>query len=199
MIRNIIFDFGGVLIDWNPRHLYDNYFGNTEQSQWFLENICTMQWNLQMDKGKPFAEGIAELTAQYPEWTDAIALYRSQWIQMIGGEIKGMYEYLQQLKAQGFHLYGLTNWSTETLAEVINDYPVFRLFEGIVVSGEEHLLKPDPAIYECLLRRYRLQPAECLFIDDNPDNILGARQAGISALLFTDLPNLKEQLQHYLK
>ena len=113
-IKNIVFDFGGVLVDWNPRYLYDKYFGDAEQSQWFLDNICLYSWNLQMDGGKPFAEGVKELQAEHPEWSEAIAIYHTRWVEMMGGEVAGTADVLRRAKAAGYKIYGLTNWSAET-------------------------------------------------------------------------------------
>ena len=134
---NLIFDFGGVLIDWDPHHLYDPYFGDRARADWFLQNICTMEWNTQMDGGKPFAEGIAELSTRFPEWSKEIAMFHSQWTKMVGGPIPGMLELVRELKAAGHHLYGLSNWSAETFPLICHDYPVLKLLDGMVVSGFE--------------------------------------------------------------
>lgn len=194
-MKNIVFDFGGVLVDWNPHHLYDKYFGSREKAEWFLNNICLYSWNLQMDGGKPFAEGVAELQAEHPEWSEAIAIYHTRWIEMMNGEIEGMASVIRRLKAAGYGVYGLTNWSAETFPMVRDTYPVFQEFDGIVVSGEEHLLKPDEAIYKCLLERYDLQAEESLFIDDNADNVVGARNVGMKAIRFTSAEELERELK----
>lgn len=194
-MKNIVFDFGGVLVDWNPHHLYDKYFGSREKAEWFLNNICLYSWNLQMDGGKPFAEGVAELQAEHPEWSEAIAIYHTRWIEMMNGEIEGMASVIRRLKMAGYGVYGLTNWSVETFPMVRDTYPVFQEFDGIVVSGEEHLLKPDAAIYKCLLERYALQAEESLFIDDNADNVVGARNVGMKAIQFTSAEELERELK----
>ena len=194
-MKNIVFDFGGVLVDWNPHHLYDKYFGSREKAEWFLNNICLYSWNLQMDGGKPFAEGVAELQAEHPEWSEAIAIYHTRWIEMMNGEIEGMVSVVKRLKMAGYGVYGLTNWSAETFPMIRDTYPVFQEFDGIVVSGEEHLLKPDAAIYKCLLERYDLQAEESLFIDDNADNVAGARNVGMKAIRFTSAVELERELK----
>lgn len=194
-MKNIVFDFGGVLVDWNPHHLYDKYFGSREKAEWFLNNICLYSWNLQMDGGKPFAEGVAELQAEHPEWSEAIAIYHTRWIEMMNGEIEGMASVIRRLKMAGYGVYGLTNWSAETFPMIRDTYPVFQEFDGIVVSGEEHLLKPDAAIYKCLLERYDLQAEESLFIDDNADNVAGARNVGMKAIRFTSAVELERELK----
>lgn len=196
MIKNIIFDFGGVLIDWNPMHLYERYFqGDKEKAQWFIDNICTMDWNVQMDAGKPFAEGIAELTARHPEWADAIAAYRQRWHEMIGGPIPGMPAFVKQLKAAGYHVYGLSNWSWETLSTIIDDFPVIKELEGMVISGLEYVIKPQPEIYQLLLERYHLTAGESLFVDDNTANVNAAETVGIHGLQFTGIGQLEKDLQ----
>lgn len=196
MIKNIIFDFGGVLIDWNPLHLYNRYFlGDEAKARWFIDNICTMEWNVQMDAGKPFADGIRELTALHPEWADAIAAYRTRWQEMIGGPIPGMTDVVHQLKDAGYHVFGLSNWSWETLSTIIDDYPVIKELEGVVISGLEYVIKPQPEIYRLLLERYRLKADECVFIDDNLANVQGAEAVGIHGLLFAGPEMLKEEFK----
>ena len=195
-IKNIVFDFGGVLIDWNPRYLYRSYFaGDEERMEWFLQNVCTYPWNIQMDGGKPFAEGVAELTAQHPEWAEAIGVYHTRWAEMIGGEVDGTASLIKRLKAAGYRVFGLTNWSMETYPLIRDNYEVFSLFEGVVVSGEEHLLKPDEKIYRCLLERYSLEAAESVFLDDNADNVAGAEAVGMEAVRFVDAQQAEAELK----
>ena len=153
-----------------------------------------MAWNEQMDAGKPFCEGVAELSAIHPEWTREIEMYFHRWIEMMGDEIEGMYSLLQDLKEKGCPLYGLTNWSSETFCQVRDRYRIFRLLDGMVVSGEEHCLKPYPEIYHILLDRYHLNPAECIFIDDRASNLRGAEAVGIRGILFTGAGDLNSQL-----
>ncbi len=192
-MKNIILDFGAVLLDWNPHYVFDAYFGSAEKADWFLKNICTGQWNAQMDAGKPFAEGVRELTAPYPEWAEAIALYQKDWLKMIGEETPGMYELECELKARGYGLYGLTNWSMETFP-LVWDRRIFTILDGMVVSGAEGVVKPDPAIYRLLLERYSLTPGDCLFVDDIIANVLGARAVGIPAVQFTGAEDLRKIL-----
>ena len=184
-------------MDWNPRYLYDKYFGDEQQAQWFLDNICLYSWNLQMDGGKPFAEGVAELQTEYPEWAETIGIYHTRWVEMMGGEVEGTADVLRRLKAKGYGIYGLTNWSAETFPLIRDTYPVFGEFDGIVVSGEEHLLKPNAAIYHCLLERYNLQPEESIFIDDNADNVAAAKAVGMESVRFADAATLVQQLAEF--
>lgn len=194
-INCVVFDYGGVLVDWNPHHLYDAYFGSKEKTDWFLANICTMEWNVQMDAGKPFAQGIAELTALHPEWTREIQMYFDRWIEMMGEQIPGMEALVRELKGKGYRVLGLTNWSSETFCQVRHSYPVFDLMDGMLVSGEEHLIKPSEAFFRLLLERFSLQADECVFIDDNPANVDGARRVGMHALRFQNAGQLRADLE----
>lgn len=194
MIKNIIFDFGGVLVDWNSHHLYDTYFGDKDSADWFLSNICTMDWNMQMDAGKPFEQGVAEKIAQYPQWEKEIRLYWERWIDMMGDTIPCMYDWILQLKQQGYAIYGLTNWSTETFIQVKDKYSIFQLMDGIVMSGEERVTKPDAKIYHILLNRYQLAPEECVFFDDNLNNVIAAQNIGIHAVQFQSTEQAKREL-----
>ena len=194
-IKNVVFDFGGVLVDWNPHNLYDKYFGSREKATWFLENICRYSWNLQMDKGRPFAEGVAELQAEYPEWSEAIGIYHTRWIEMMGSEVEDMADILRRLKAAGYRVYGLSNWSMETFPLVRDQYPIFKELEGRVISGEEFMIKPEPEIYHCLFVRYSLTPSESVFIDDNADNVAASIREGMPAVRFVGAEALERELK----
>lgn len=197
-MKALVFDFGGVLVDWNPHHLYDSYFGSKEKATWFLENICTNEWNSQMDGGKPFCQGVAELSAQYPEYAKDIEAYFNRWIEMMGTEIEGMYGLLQEYKTKGYTLLGLTNWSSETFCQVKDVYSIFKLLDGMVVSAEEHCIKPSPRIYQILLERFGLNASDCVFIDDRQPNIDGADAVGMTGILFTSAQDLREKLESVL-
>ena len=184
MIKNIIFDYGGVLLDWNPHYLYDPYFGDVEKADWFLTNICTYEWNAQHDNGKPIAEGTAELIAQHPEWEKEILLYYGDFMKMMGGQISGMEELVKDLKAKGYRVFGLSNWSVETFAMVRPVYPVLDLMEDMVISGVEKVMKPDHRIFELALNRFGIKAEETVFIDDNPKNVQAACEVGIKGILF---------------
>lgn len=195
MYKNIIFDFGAVLVDWNPHYVFDEYFGDRDKAEWFITNICDGKWNAQMDAGKPFAEGVAELSAVYPEWKTEIELYWHNWKKMMGGPVPGMYELAKELKNSGLKLYGLTNWSAETFYTICDDYPVFSLLDGKVVSGEEKLIKPDPRLFRVLLDRYSIDPEESVFIDDNPANVEAASSLGIKGIRFVSAKQLREDFK----
>jgi 2-haloacid dehalogenase len=192
-IKNIIFDFGTVLLDWNPKRLFTPYFGDEAKCDWFLENVCNRAWNDQMDKGKPVAVGTEEKVAEFPEWEKEIRMYFDRWIEMIGDETPGMFELENELKAAGYGIYGLTNWNNETFCQV-RGKRVFQVLDGMIVSAEEKLLKPEPEIYECLLERYGLKREECVFIDDVPKNVAGAEAVGIRAILFENPSQVRRAL-----
>ena len=193
MIKHVIFDFGCVLINWDQHHLYDPYFGSSEKTDWFIEHICTVPWNNQTDVGKTFAQAVAEKVAEFPEWEKEIRMYWEQWELMIGGEVEGMKEWISELKQQGYGVYGLTNWSAETFPLVKDKYEVFGMLDGIVMSGEELIGKPDARIYQILLDRYQLKAEECVFIDDRESNIQGGEQVGIRGIVFESCEQAKKE------
>ena len=194
-MKNIIFDFGKVLVEFNPHLLYDTVFkGDTEKAEWFNQNITTPEFYDNIDRGDDFAQCIKELQAKHPEYTKEIGLYDTQYHDMVGKTIQGMPELLDDLKAQGYNLYGLTNWSYKVYA-VLEKYPIFRKLTGSVISSEEHIVKPDKRIYQCLLDRFQLQPEECLFVDDKQVNVDAAKACGMHAILFNGADQLRQDLQ----
>ncbi len=195
-VENIIFDFGGVLVDWNPRHLYAEEFQDHNEMEYFLSNICTPEWNSRQDAGRSFCEGIQELEDQYPEHSSMIRKYFTDWCKMLKDEIPENVKLLRQLKkSEKFRLFGLTNWSTETMPIARQRYSFFELFAGIVVSGEEKMVKPDSKIYHLLLERYSLEAKRSLFIDDSIVNVQTALQIGFHALHYHDGMNLENELK----
>lgn len=194
MFKNIVFDFGGVLLDWNPHYLYDPYFGDVEKAEWFLTHICTYEWNAQHDNGKPIAEGTAELIALHPEWEKEIRMYYDEFMKMMGGQIPGMEELVKKLKANGQPVFGLSNWSVETFALVRPVYPVLDLMEDMVISGVEKVMKPDHRIFELALDRFGIKAEETVFIDDNPNNVKAANELGIHGILFQSREQLEKEL-----
>ena len=194
-IDTVIFDVGNVLLDWNPRHLYRKLFDDEERMEWFLANICTSAWNLELDRGGAFAEAVRELVLRHPEWEREIRAFDERWHEMIAGEIAGSIELLARLKRRGVGLFALTNFSREKYDATFPRYPFLREFDGVVVSGHEGVLKPDAAIFRLFLERYRRQAPRCLFIDDSPRNVAGAIQVGMEAVQFTDAASLARDLE----
>ena len=193
-IKNIIFDFGGVLVDWNPRYLYKNVFDDTAQMEYFLTHICTEEWNLQQDKDRTLQEGTLLLQKQFPDYADLIQLFYDQWEVMLKGEITENVKLLPLLK-QHYPLFGLTNWSAETFPIALNRFPFFKNFDGIVVSGEEKIIKPDKEIFYLLLNRYQINASESLFIDDNINNIIAANEIGFHTIHIKPTIILEEELK----
>ena len=192
-VKNIIFDFGGVLIDWNPVYLYKNEFNTKEEMDYFLNNICTSKWNMNQDKGYPLEKATKELQAKHPEYSEKIGMYYGRWTEMLGGTIDENVNILKRLKPH-YPIYGLTNWSAETIPFAIERYDFFQLLDGIVVSGEEKLVKPDVRLYQILLDRFQLNAEESLFIDDNYHNIQTANEMGFITIHLASETDLEEEI-----
>jgi 2-haloacid dehalogenase len=194
-IETIIFDLGGVLIDWNPRYLYRKIFSTEEEISWFLETVCTGAWNEQQDAGRSSAEAIAVLVNQFPQHEVAIRSWFDRWPETIGGSIHDTVDILKTLHEMKQHrLYALTNWSAETFPWAKNNFDFLRWFEGIVVSGEEKTLKPNLDFYQILLDRYSVDPGQALFIDDNIKNTEAAKVLGIDSIHFKKPSQLRQEL-----
>jgi 2-haloacid dehalogenase len=189
-----IFDFGGVLIDWNPRHLYRKLFSDEAAMEAFLDTVCTAEWNRHQDAGRSFAEGAALLKREHPDKAELIDAYFARWPEMMAGPIEGTIDILAELRRQGIRLYGLTNWSTETYPHALARFDFLGWFEGVVVSGAEGVIKPDPAIFRLLFERYGIDPAAAVYIDDHAANVAAAKALGMAAHHFTDPPALRRAL-----
>ena len=192
---NIIFDIGMVLIEWDPRNLYRKMFTDEAKMEWFLANVCTMDWNLEQDRGRSFADAVKLLTPHHPEYTSEIEAYDTRWAEMIPGVIEGSVDILETLHKKGAPLYAITNWNQDKFNETKLNYPFLNLFRDIVVSGDEKLIKPDPAIFELCLSRNKLKADECLFIDDSEKNVRGAEAVGMQAHHFTTPEKLRADLK----
>lgn len=184
-IDAVIFDLGGVLIDWDPRHLYRRLFDDADAMETFLAEVCAPAWNLEQDRGRPWPAAIAELAALHPDKADLIAAYRGRWPEMLNGAIAGTVAILESLDDAGIPLYALTNWSAETYPHAEQLYPFLGRFRAVVVSGRIGLIKPDAAIYHHAIARFGVDPTRTLFIDDSAKNVTGAEAVGLRALRFT--------------
>lgn len=193
-IATVVFDLGGVLVDWNPRHLYRKLIADEARMEWFLEEVCHQRWNERQDAGRDLAEATAEKIAEFPEHAELIAAFYGRWGEMVAGAIEGTVELLRALHARGLPLYALSNWSAQTFPVARERFDFLDLFRAIVISGEERLIKPDPAIFELLLERHALAPGATLFIDDSPANVEAARRLGMQALRFESPERLREAL-----
>ena len=197
-INAIIFDLGGVLIDWNPRYVYRKIFKTEEEIDWFLENITTLDWNENQDAGYPLHEATEELIAKHPDWEPQIKAYYGRWLEMLGDAIHGTVEVMQSLHQSGkYKLYALTNWSAETFPHALKRFEFFKLFDGIVVSGEEKMRKPFPEFYQRLIERYNVSPTNTIFIDDNLRNVKAAEAVGLNAIQFQSPEKLIDELKRY--
>lgn len=196
-IKNIIFDFGGVLMDWNPRYLYKNVFADENDMEYFLANICNMEWNVKQDAGRSFSEATKELVAKFPKYEKQIRMYYGQWQDMISGPIQENVALLSELD-KNYELYGLTNWSDESFSVVFEQNDFFKVFNGIVVSGREKVIKPGVEIYKILISRYKLEASECLFIDDSKANIETAESLCFKTIHLSKGVNLEKVLQEKL-
>lgn len=194
-IKNIIFDFGGVLVDWNPRYLFKDIFNDDEKMEHFLGNICTDSWNVQQDAGRTLADGTKILQEQFPEESEMIQQFYDGWEVMLKDQIPENTKLLSQFDREKFRLWGLTNWSGETFPIALERFDFFKEFEGIVVSGDEKMIKPNEDIYLLLLERYSLKAEESIFIDDNYNNIVAANKLGFQTIHFTANVNLEKRLQ----
>lgn len=193
----VVFDVGGVLLDWNPRYLFRKLIDDEVAMEDFLARVCTPEWNHRQDEGRTFAAAVAERTAMFPDFAPLIAAYDARWDEMVLGAHDGTVELLYRLKGRGVPLLALTNFSTEKLPLMCQRYDFFGCFDGMVVSGEIGLTKPDPRIFAHLCATYAVQPSECLFIDDLPANVAAAERAGMHALRYTGADALERVLQHY--
>jgi 2-haloacid dehalogenase len=196
-IQAIIFDFGNVLLEWNPRHVYRSYFQDDEAAmEQFLHEIDFMDWNMQQDKGRPFVEGVAELSKQFPHYAELIQAYHDNWEHSVGHHIQGTLEIMKRLKRLGYSLYGLSNWSAETFPIMSKKYGfVFGLLDDMVISGEVGTAKPEPQIYEIMLKKIGKPASACLFIDDSQMNIEQAQKMGFATILFQSPDQLEQELQ----
>lgn len=195
-ITAVIFDFGGVLIEWDPRNLYRRYFDDPQSMEQFLEEIDFMEWNLLQDKGRPFAEGVAELSARFPHREELIRAYHEHWEDSVGEPIKPVIDILERIKAAGWPVYGLSNWSMETFPIARQKHHFFDLLDDYLLSGEVNLVKPDPAIFHHMLDKIGRKPEECIFIDDNPANVEASRMLGIVTIQYQSPEQLERELQH---
>jgi 2-haloacid dehalogenase len=195
-ITAVTFDLGGVMIDWDPRHLYRKLFdGDDAAMERFLAEITTPEWNRRLDAGQPFAEGVAELAAKHPDQADLIAAFHSRWSEMLGDAFAGTVAIMRELRGAGVRTYALSNWSAETFGTARQRFGFLDEMDGILISGEAGVAKPDLAIFHEFLRRFRLEPETTVYIDDWDHNVVAARTLGMVALRFVDAAQLRRDLR----
>lgn len=200
MARNtIVFDLGGVLIDWNPDYVYKTIFEQENQLKWFYENICTSDWNEEQDAGRSLAAATEELVTKFPDHEENIRAFYGRWEEMLGGPIQGTVDILKELKDEGKHkLYALTNWSAETFPIALERYDFLHWFDGRLVSGEEKTRKPFADIYHKLINKFSIDPLNAVYIDDNPRNLHPAKDLGMHIIHFRSPEQLREELNEVL-
>jgi 2-haloacid dehalogenase len=195
MIHTIVFDLGGVLIDWNPEYVFREVIPDTDKRRFFFDQICTHDWNIEQDAGRTLAEATELLVREWPDWEREILTYYDRWEDMLGGPIGPTVDLLRELRDGGqYRLLALTNWSAETFPKALALYDFLHWFEGIVVSGEEKTRKPFADIYQILIQRYEITPPNAVFIDDNLLNVEAAKREGMQAIQFLDTAQLRRDL-----
>ena len=195
-IDTIIFDLGGVLVDWNPKYVYLKAFNNDETKvNWFLKTVCTSEWNLQQDAGRTIAEANAIKIEQFPEYKDFIKLFYDKWPDMFKGPInENVAIFNKFISSKNYKVYALTNWSAEKWEKALELFPFFKKFDGVVVSGKEKVIKPNPEIYKTLFTRFKINPEKAVFIDDNLENIIAAKKLKLTGICYSRSVNLMTEL-----
>lgn len=194
-INAVIFDVGNVLVTWNPRVIYEDHFSDKSELDWFMDTVVNMDWHKYHDAGRTFEDGVRIRSEKFPNYADMIKLYHTQWDDTITGVIEGTVDCLQALRGKGMPVYGLTNFNGPQFERFRKQYDFISLLAGVVVSGDEGLIKPDPAIYDLIINRYNLTPEETLFIDDGLVNIQAAQAKGIIGHHFTSPEGLAKDLK----
>ncbi|MGA8623019.1 MAG: HAD-IA family hydrolase [Candidatus Sulfotelmatobacter sp.] len=190
-----VFDLGGVLIDWNPRHLYRKLFaGDDAAMEHFLANICTPSWNRQQDAGRPFAEACASLKSRHPTYAGLIDAWFQRQGEMLAGPVSGAVEILADLRARQVPFYALSNWSAETFPIALRRFDFLQWFQGILLSGEVRMLKPDPRIFQLFFETFSVNPSQAVYIDEMRPNVEAAVAHGMQGILFTDSSALRNEL-----
>lgn len=194
--KTVIFDLGGVLIDWNPDYVFRTIFEKEEEMKWFYDNICTPDWNEEQDAGRSLKDATEHLITQFPDHEANIRAFYDRWEEMLGGPIQGTVDVFKELKERGdLKFYALTNWSAETFPIALQRYDFLHWFDGRLVSGEEMTRKPFIDIYEKLIERFNIDPTDAVYIDDNMRNLHPARELGMHIIHFKSPEQLKEELK----
>lgn len=195
-VKSIIFDIGNVLVQWDPRFLYQDLIADQQELDRFLSEVVTLEWHTAHDAGLPMAEGVRRLSSQYPQYAELIDLFRTRWFDTIGPSIQGSIDIVEKLANTNIPLFALTNFSAETFPRFSEENSYMRNFKDVLVSGEVGLVKPDPRIFALSIERFAVEPGATLFIDDREPNILGAKKAGFQTHLFESPEQLEEELEH---
>jgi 2-haloacid dehalogenase len=190
----VVFDLGGVLVDWDPRYLFRQLLPDDAAVEAFLADVCSPEWNAAQDAGRSWAEAVREASERFPEHAELVAAYDERWWETIGGQIDGTVEVLDELRRRGVGLYAITNWSAEKFDLTFPRFDWLAWFDGIVVSGYERIVKPDPRIFQLLVDRHGVDPRAAVYVDDVPANVEAARAIGMTGLVFTTPEQLRADL-----
>ena len=197
-IDTVIFDLGGVLVDWDPMNLYKKVFETEKEARWFIDNVCTSAWNVEQDGGRLIDDAVKLKIAEFPEYEEQIELFYTRWEEMFAENIQTNIDIQQSLiKNPNYKVYALTNWSAEKWERSLELFPFFKDFEGVIVSGQEKTRKPFDDIYQLVFNRFTVTPSNAIFIDDNLDNVNAAIKNGMNAVQFTGKTPLKNLLSRY--
>ncbi len=192
-----LFDLGGVFFDWDPNHFYKNIFENVEERQYFLNNVCNDKWNIKQDKGRLIKEAEHELIIKFPKYTKEIKMYYKNHRKMFRGIFYKSIEILKYLKNKKYECYVLSNWSWETFNNLDVEYPFLKLFDGLLISGKEKMVKPDKEIYLLAIKKFKLDPNQTVFIDDKIENINAAKNLGFKTIHLHDPKLIIDEINRY--
>ena len=193
-----LFDLGGVFFDWDPKHFFKNIFSSLDELDYFLTNVCNDEWNVQQDAGRTIKEAEEEIIPKFPQYEQQIKMYYTNHRKMIKGVFFDSIEILDKLKKNNYFCYVLSNWSAETFVGMTEDYPFLKQFDGLLISGQDNLIKPDPAIYKLAIQRFDLIPAKTVFVDDKLDNIDTAKKLNFNTIHLTNPETIKVNINKFL-
>ena len=197
-----LFDLGGIFFDWDPNYFFKTVFDDPKERDYFLKKICNDEWNIKQDAGRSAEEAELELIPKFPKYEKQIKMYYANHRKMIRGVFKESISVLDYLKKNNFECYVLSNWSAETFngpqQSMIDDYPFLKNFDGLLISGEDKLIKPDPAIYQLAIKRFNLDPYKSVFIDDKIENIQAAKNLNFNTIHLTNPKTIEIDIRKYL-
>ena len=193
-----LFDLGGVFFDWDPNHYFKDIFDTSDERGFFLNEVCNDEWNIKQDAGRTIEEAESELIPKFPQYKREIKMYYKNHRKMIIGTFDLSIKVLKKLKKKNYKCYVLSNWSAETFAGMTDDYPFLNLFDGLLISGEDKLIKPDSAIYELAINRFNLNPRETIFIDDKLENIQAAQNLNLLTIHLTDPHKIEYEINKFI-
>ena len=193
-----LFDLGGVFFDWDPNYFFVNIFKESAEREYFLNEICNDSWNIQQDAGRSINDAELELIPKFPQYEPQIKMYYANHRRMIRGTFKESIEVLKYLKNSNYECFVLSNWSAETFQGMVEDYPFLKNFDGLLISGEDKLIKPDLAIYRLAIKRFNLVPQECVFIDDKLENVEAAKKLNFNIIHLINPKTIEKDIKEYL-